>query len=578
MNTNATYADTEPMKDENIYQTAPSGASHSLPYIISLPVDRHLIRFEIDTGSAVSLINEASLQKLPRLRPADTTFRSYTGQSVDVRGVFTAEVEHSGGVYHLPVHVVRGSRHPNLLGRNWIKSRPSVFSYVNQLKSSTAVDCLLFKYQELFEDNLLSHYRGMPMKFEFKPEHQPRFFKARSVPALSSSAVLVHYDPANPLILKCDASPYGLGAVIMHRMASGQEMPITFASRTMSQAENNYSQLDKEALAIMFGLNRFHLYLFGREFEIHIDHKPLLGLMGEARGIQQMASPRMQRWALTLSSYSYVMKYIKGNTNQVADALSRLPIVDNAGNRAPPFEAVNLLQHMVNAPVTSQRISQWTARDPLLAQVKRALQVGWPNGNSPPELKPYSMRQNELSLQDGCVLWGNRIVVPPQGRQIILRDLHNAHPGIVKMTALARSYVWWPGMDAEIEQMVKMCSICQRTQQATPKVPLKPWSWPDSPWKRIHIDYFGPFLGQMVLVVVDAHTKWIEAIPTGNSCSSATTINKLRCIFSTFGIPEMIVSDNGPAFSSSEFKEFIEKNGIRHLTTAPYHAASNGLA
>lgn len=850
--THATYMDvpresSRECGEESIFQTTPTSMSHLPPYTVSLPVDRHVVKFEIDTGSAVTLINEASLQPLPRLQPALSTFRSYTGQNVDVRGVFTAEVEHGGELHHLPVHVVRGSLHPNLLGRNWIKLLPAVMTNVNRLESNAALNTLLAKHQQLFQENASSHFLGKPVKFEFKHDFHPRFFKARPVPyaiapkveeeidrllkmdiiepvqysswaapivpvqkpdgsvrlcgdykltinpatelncyplprvedlyaslsggqqfttldlkhaynqivldpdsrdattinthrglfrykrlpfgvssapglfqslidnlvkgipnvcvymddilltgtsvtnhletldrvltrleeagfklkeskctflaesveylgfkvdrmglhpledkvkavkaapspenvsqlrsflglithfsrfirqsatilkplyrlleknqpwkwseieegafvnaksALSSSTVLVHYNPKNPIILKCDASPYGLGAVLMHRMTDGEELPVSFASRTMSQAEANYSQLDKEAAAIMFGLKRFHLFLYGRSFEIHTDHKPLLGLMGEKRGIHHMSSPRMQRWALTLSSYAYTMKHVPGSSNQIADALSRLPIVDNIKDGAHPIEPVNLLQNMENAPVTSLQIAQWTVRDPLLSQVKRALQVGWPH-RSPPEFQPYSIRQNELSLQDGCILWGSRIVVPPQGRHIILRDLHNAHPGVVKTKALARSYVWWPGMDSEIEQMVKTCSICQRTQKAPAKVPLRPWSWPDSPWKRVHIDYFGPFMGQMVLVVVDAHTKWIEAIPTGNSCTSATTINKLRMVFATFGIPEMLVSDNGPAFKSEDFKEFVEKNGIRHLTTAPYHAASNGLA
>ncbi len=123
-------------------------------------------------------------------------------------------------------------------------------------------------------------------------------------------------------------------------------------------------------------------------------------------------------------------------------------------------------------------------------------------------------------------------------------------------------------MDADIEKMVQSCPTCQEVMKAPPKVPLRPWAWPDTPWKRVPIDYFGPFWGQMFLVIVDAHSK----------CSSSTTISKLRSVFATFGLPEMIVSDNGPAFTSAELKEFVEKNGMRHLTTAPYHAASNGLA
>ncbi|BHF57884.1 hypothetical protein SprV_0100083000 [Sparganum proliferum] len=137
------------------------------PYTITLPVDHHPVKFEIDTGSAVTLINEASLQKIPSLLPASSTFRIYTGQNVEGRGVFTAEVEHDGELHYLPVHVMRGSQQPNLLGQDWIKYVPSVLSYV---------------HQDLFRDDSATHYRGPPVKFQFQSDFRPRFFKARTVP------------------------------------------------------------------------------------------------------------------------------------------------------------------------------------------------------------------------------------------------------------------------------------------------------------------------------------------------------------------------------------------------------------
>lgn len=106
---------------------------------------------------------------------------------------------------------------------------------------------------------------------------------------------------------------------------------------------------------------------------------------------------------------------------------------------------------------------------------------------------------------------------------------------------------------------------------------MHPWEWPDHPWARIHIDYAGPVKGKMILVIVDSHSKWIEAHVV-NSATSQATIEKLRLVFSTYGLPEVIVSDNSTAFTSEEFTEFVRCNGIKHLTSAPYHPASNGLA
>ena len=124
---------------------------------------------------------------------------------------------------------------------------------------------------------------------------------------------------------------------------------------------------------------------------------------------------------------------------------------------------------------------------------------------------------------------------------------------------------------------MKTCAECQEHQNSPTKAPMHPWEWPERAWARIHIDYAGPIKGKMILVIVDVHSKWIEAL-TVNAATSNATIEKLQSVFTTHGLPEVIVSDNGTAFTSEEFKAFVQKNGIRHLTSAPYHPASNGLA
>ena len=138
-------------------------------------------------------------------------------------------------------------------------------------------------------------------------------------------------------------------------------------------------------------------------------------------------------------------------------------------------------------------------------------------------------------------------------------------------------YVWWPGITADIEKSVRLCHLCQETQSTPPVAPLNPWKWPTRPWARLHLDFAGPLEGKNILIVIDAHCKWIEAASTP-STSSAAVIEVLRSLFARFGLPETIVTDNGPGFVSSEFEEFLRRNGIKHTTSAPYHPASNGLA
>ena len=143
------------------------------------------------------------------------------------------------------------------------------------------------------------------------------------------------------------------------------------------------------------------------------------------------------------------------------------------------------------------------------------------------------------------------------------------------MKALARSYLWWMGLDQAIDELGKSCEACQADQPNPPAAPLHPWVWPDARWTRIHIDYEGPFLGKMFLVVVDVHSKWPEVAILSTS-STQKTIDILRSLFAQYELPEQLVSDNGPQFTSKEFEQFARANGIRHIRSAPYHPASNG--
>lgn len=133
-------------------------------------------------------------------------------------------------------------------------------------------------------------------------------------------------------------------------------------------------------------------------------------------------------------------------------------------------------------------------------------------------------------------------------------------------------------MDSAIEDLVRQCYECQSQRNSPPKSTLHPWEYPKKAWSRLHIDYAGPFLGQMFLVVSDAYSKWLEVMPVGHVATSLNTIEHLRAIFCVHGLPETLVSDNGTVFTSGEFAVFTRMNGIRHIFSPPYHPATNGLA
>ena len=259
-----------------------------------------------------------------------------------------------------------------------------------------------------------------------------------------------------------------------------------------------------------------------------------------------------------------------------ADALSRLPRPVTAADPGAPAEWELLVNHLSATCVTASHIKDWTSKDPVLSQVVRFILTGWPE-KLPEGMTAFRSKKEELSVMDGCVLWGTQVLVPPPGRKQILEELHATHPGVSRMKSLARCYIWWPQMDSDIENLVRRCTVCQETRPSPASAPHHPWTWPDKPWSRLHLDFAGPLLGKMYLVLVDAHSKWMDVIVMSD-ITSTQTIEKLKVVFSTHGLPQKIVTDNGPSFVSNEFKEFMSRNGILHVTSAPYHPSTNGLA
>ncbi|XP_061190068.1 uncharacterized protein K02A2.6-like [Saccostrea echinata] len=332
------------------------------------------------------------------------------------------------------------------------------------------------------------------VKWQWTKECQEAFEEAKRL--VTSDQVLCHYDPNLPIRLACDASPFGLGAVLSHVLKDGTEHPIAFASRTLNKAEKNYSQIDKEALSIVFGVKKFHTYLYGREFTLITDHQPLVSIFNPKKGISVTSAARMQRHAIFLSGYTYNIEYRNTKRHTNADGLSRIPQEKNgleAEDLTDVADMFTLSQMEQISCLTHQEIRRETSRDKILSKVYDCIVNGWTE-NEDPNLNPYFSRRNELTVSQGCVMWGCRVIIPQRFQKRVLEMFHSAHPGIVRMKLLMRSYVWWPKIDLEIEKLVKSCSGCQKQRHNPKTAPLHPWEWPSAPWKRIHIDFAGPFL------------------------------------------------------------------------------------
>ena len=342
----------------------------------------------------------------------------------------------------------------------------------------------LLNYYGKFIPNLasivhpLNHLLQKDAKWAWTSDCAQAFAAAKEV--LNSSQVLAHYDPTLPITMAGDASAYGIGSVISHVLPDGSERPIAFASRTLSASEKNYCQLEKEALSLVFGVKKFHQYLYGRKFTLITDHKPLLAILGPKKGIPPLAAARLQRWAILLSAYNYDIQFKSTSTHANADGLSRLPISDTmTTDQSVEVSLFNVAQ-INSLPVTAQQIDRLTKSDPCLSKVLQYTRQGWPS-TVPEQLKPYKQRANEITIEGNCLLWGIRVLIPEKLRGDIIRELHQNHPGISRTKAVARSYVWWPKLDQHLEDMVKACTSCQAIKEAPPVAPLHPWIWPTKP-------------------------------------------------------------------------------------------------
>ncbi|XP_055701834.1 uncharacterized protein K02A2.6-like [Phlebotomus papatasi] len=389
---------------------------------------------------------------------------------------------------------------------------------------------------------------------------------------MSSESFLVHYDPKKELILAVDASPVGVGAVLSHKYPDGSERPIQYVSQTLSNTQKRYSQIDREAYAIVFGIKKFYQYIYGRRFTLISDNQALTKIFNPQKGIPAYAAMRMQHYAIFLQAFDFDIRFKKSADNANADVFSRLP----AGNEnnfemdEPEVLQINLLNTL---PVTAEQIRVETEKSREIERLIKGLQ----DGKIVPRKDRFEIEQTEFSLCRGCLIRGTRVYIPPVLRDKILLEIHDGHFGMTRMKAIARGYCWWPGMDKDIEEKVLNCTVCQENRSYPPKDSTHVWEDSSKPFQRVHADYAGPVQGKYLFILVDSFSKWPE-VKVCNDMTTSTTIKMLREIFAVHGLCDILVTDQGRQFMSLEFREFCEKNGIRHKTGGPFHPATNGQA
>ena len=383
--------------------------------------------------------------------------------------------------------------------------------------------------------------------------------------------ILVPYSLKKKLRLTSDASPVGAGCVLSHVTEDGRELPIAFASKTFTDTEKNYPVHEREAAAMIFGLKKFNTFLEGREFELVTDNAALEALFGDKSKLRAYSAQRLRRWGLMLGAHRYTIVRHRSADIPHADYLSRHPCAEDTPVES---EIYRVRPTKENILVSAEEVASATAADPVLRRVRDYVQEGWPNQVDDEDLKPYHRRYLQLSVENGCVLWGVRVVVPPSLRERILTLLHETHPGVTRMSALARGYVWYPNLDADLEQLVRDCAVCRTLQVDIPHEQLVPWSWPTRRWQRVFTD-FADYQGSNLLLGQDGHSKWPEVQIIADK-TAHTTIEVLRSWFARWGLPEELVCDNGPPFHSEAFITFLDANGVNLKHSPSYHPPSNG--
>ena len=403
--------------------------------------------------------------------------------------------------------------------------------------------------------------------WRWQHEHDAAFEKIQIM--ATTAPVLKYFEPEAEVTVQCDASEKGLGAALMQK---GQ--PIAYASRALTDAETRYAQIEKEMLSVVFALHKFDQYVYGRHVTVENDHKPLATIVKKPL---RNAPKRLQGMLLKVQKYDVDIVYKPGPEMYLADTLSRA-FLSSTENAEGEFERINAVKYL---PVTDERLEELkkhTQEDEVLQQLRQTIQTGWPEEKRdlPPALEPYFSYRDELSVFDGLVFKGERLIVPKQMRQKMKERLHSSHIGINGCLRRARECLFWPSMTAEIKQYISQCETCSKFGDKQARESLMSHEVTERPWEKVGTDLF-LFNEKDYLIVVDYFSNFWE-IDVLTDTTAETVIRCLKRYFARYGIPDAVISDNGPQYACDKFKKFAKDWGFEHRTSSPGHQQANGKA
>ena len=409
-------------------------------------------------------------------------------------------------------------------------------------------------------------------KFAWTNTQETAFQKIKD--ALISTHCMAYFDKSKETLVVVDASPVGVSAILSQTTSStDSEVPkiIAYASRALTDVEKRYSQAEKEALAIVWAVEHFHLYLYGQTFTLVTDHKPLEIIYGSRNS---KPSARIERWVLRLQPYTFKVIYKSGAENP-ADYLSRHPVKHSKHTQEKLAEQyVNFIAlNGVPKAMSLQEIVKATNEDKTLQCLRASIKLDrWDNER----LKGFKSVKDEISVtSQGIILRGSRIVLPETLKQRAVDLAHETHQGLTKTKALIREKIWFPDIDKLVKNTVDRCIACQATGRPNPPEPLAMTDMPNGPWEMVHIDFKGPLpSGEYLLVVTDRYSRFPE-VEIVKSTKASSVIPKLDKVFAVHGIPLTVKSDNGPPFNGDEYDRYFKVLGIDKDLSTPVWPQAN---
>ena len=346
---------------------------------------------------------------------------------------------------------------------------------------------------------------------------------------------------------------------------------VALVSRSLSDTEKRYSQIEKEALAIVWACERLYLYIVGHKFTLETKNRALQLIINNP---SSNPPARLRRYNLRLAPFNFNIIHRSGLGN-MADYLSRYPLPPDNSQLEEKEDYVNtVLPRILPNALTREAVANATNIDDTLQQLIKSIRsVKFLDKES---LKPFRSVFKDLCVSDdGIVLRGERLVVPQSLQSTCVDLAHKSHLGMLKTKRLLRSKVWFPGLDDLVEKKVKTCIACQANGPEEKKPPIQATELPPNPWHSVGVDFFGPYQNIYLMVIYDLYSRF-PVVCELNSTKCTTVVEKLNTVFSTLGIPKILISDNGPPFSSQNFKNFSNSMGFNHRKITPYWPQANG--